>query len=187
MASYEALVFSERELFYKVLEMCDAALDDAIDVILSNEYFRNGMITVVPKDGYEMYKEVEASDLKAWVVEYGQGAEAEFWRNPYWQEYVNSGLTSRYRLTDARIRQRGYKRQGNPTVIFEENRVGSITGGNPEGRLLDDESQEAYSVKAEPFLEDLLHEAYIAFSDSFYARTSNFDITTCFVKSRFNV
>ena len=187
MASYEALTFSPSVFHEKVLAMCDRALEDAVLVILGNEYFYNGTIQMLSDyEGFDGYAEVTAGDLKAWIVEYGQGAKAEFWRNPYWEDYVrNSGLTNRWRLTDPRVRNRGAgSRQ---TVNFDENSIRTFTGKNPEGRLLDEETQDEYSVEAEPFLQELLQEAYQAFEGSLSSQMQSFDISSCFVKSQINV
>lgn len=184
MASYTRIVFSQEVFNSEMRKICDEALNDAVKVIQGNEWFRSAIPSYIEKDGFDSYAQLEADDLKAWIVEYGQGASAEFWRNPYWEDYVrNSGLTNRWRLTDPRIRNRGYSATGHKTVNFDNNTIDTIRGADPEGRLLDDDDQDAYSVEAEPFLQDLLEDALQVFISSFNSRIQSFNYYNCFIST----
>lgn len=176
------LVFSQEVLKDEMYKLYDEALEEAVSVIQGNEWFKGTTPTKKDMEGYDSYTEVEANNYKAWIIEYGQGKDAEFWRNPYWEEYVRrSGLTNRWRLTDPRIRQRGFSAIGHETVNFDENRIQTIHGGNPEGRLLDDDDQEAYAYEAEPFLQDLMEKARQTFIQSVNTKLESFDLGTCFI------
>ena len=185
MAYYEVFSFSEQEFHEQMLAICDMALDEAVNTILANEYFKGGLVVSMPMENYTSFREITATDLKAWIVEYGMGDAADTERNPYWDEYVNSGYTSSLR-TSGTVVNRGSRFV--KSIDFENNKVTPFyRGSSPEGRVAPDNIQDKARFEPQPFLQDLLHEAFIAFNNSFNAKTSNFDVTTCFVKSQINI
>lgn len=182
MASYTRIVFSQEVFNNEMRKLCDEALNDAIKVVQGNEWFRGSTAEYIEKENFDSYAQLEANHLKAWIVEYGMGKDAEFWRNPYWEDYVrNSGLTNYWRLTDPRIRNRGRSPNGNETINFDKNEKETISGADPAGRLLDDDEQEAYSFEAEPFLQELLEAALQEFISSFNYKMQSFDCANCFI------
>lgn len=181
MASYESITFQPSLFKEKMLVICDDALDEAVDVIRGNEYFANGEITYLPEHNeFDGYVEISASDLKAWLVEYGTG---EFMRkdNPYLDEYKRSPYyfnLRRYRNDD--IVFRGKQKY---TQLDYESGSGEVTreGSNPAGKVINK------GTPAQPFLQQLIEEAYKAFENSLYTKLSTFDISSCFYKSTNNI
>lgn len=186
MASYETLTFSQSVFQDKMLAICDRALEDAVLVILGNEYFYNGTIKILSDyEGFDGYAEVTAGDLKAWIVEYGQGEAADTTRNPYWGDYVRSGYTHRDRQSGTVLRRGAGSYE---SINFEKNKIQTHTSGSePSGTPVSATLQKALSREPEPFLQELLQEAYAAFDSSFDAQMQTFDISSCFVKSQINV
>lgn len=186
MASYESLTFQPSLFREKIISMCDDALNDAVGVIMRNEYFANGVKTALAEyEGMDGYIEVTASDLKAWIVEYGQGEAADTERNPYWDSYVKSGYTSPSR-TNGTVLRRGAGTY--ESIDFEHNKIRQHTSGSePSGEPLSSKEQKALSREPHPFLENLFEEAYDQFVISLESRLSTFDISSCFYKSINNI
>ena len=186
MASYEALTFSPSVFQDKMLAMCDKALLEAVGAIMSNEYFYNGTLRVVNDyEGFDGHVTVTAGDLKAWIVEYGQGEAADTVRNPYWKDYVQSGYTHRSRQNGTVLRRGAGSYE---SINFEKNTiVQHDSGSEPSGTPVSNALQRALSREPKPFLQELLQEAFRAFESSFNSQLQSFDISSCFVKSQINV
>lgn len=181
MASYDVLTFQQSVFKEKMLAICDEALNEAVESVMKNEYFANGVKQSLPEhDNFDGYIEVFSSDLKAWLVEYGTGS---YMRddNPYLSEYKNSpyyfGLR-RYKDDAIVFRgKRSYTQLDYKSGHGEVNR----TGSNPAGKVVN------YGTPAKPFLQELLAEAYATFETSLSAKLNSFDITSCFNKSEINM
>lgn len=189
MVSYDLLVFSQDLFKDKVINIYDKALDKAVEVIKSNEYFANGTVNIIEifstSSGYDKYVEVTATDIKAWIVEYGQGKAADTTRNPYWEEYVESGLTSPDR-TDGTVLRRG----ADPyeSIDFKKGKLREhARGSEPAGTSVSNRLQNELSIAPTPFLQSLLEQAYKVFQKNVDSAMSNFDISTCYITSQINL
>lgn len=179
MASYDMLVFSQEVFKDEIFKIYDEALNEAVKVIQSNEWFRGTIPVQKDVEGYDSYTEVVANDLKAWIVEYGQGEEAEYERNPYWEEYVNSGYTSEYR-NNGTVLKRGAKPY--KSIDFEHNRIIEHDHGSmPEGTRVSNALQRRLAIEPHPFLQKLLASAYESFNRSVEEQMATFDISKCFI------
>lgn len=177
MTTYQTFTFNREAFNRDMLEIEEKCLKCAIEYIQGNEYFVNGEVVQVPSfDGMTLAYHVYASQLKAWVVEYGQGASIDK-SNPFLSEYLRSGLTHPNRLQhDGRVLKRGSA--GYNTVNFSTNKViYRDKGGEPEGTEVGKGMQKLLDRKPEPFLEDLIKDAYKAFEEEFNFLTSNLDIS----------
>lgn len=183
MATYTRLVFSEQAFHDEVMRIGDQALDDAVAHILGNEWFKGSTPNQASRDGMETYFEIPANDLKAWIIEYGQGQSADIKRNPYWKQYVESGLTHENRRDNSAVLKRGL--EGYDTVDFHHNQIVHYNkGGEPSGEKVDPSLQKALDKKPKPFLQDLLKEAFEVFKSSFNSNMQNFNVQRCFITAQ---
>ena len=183
MATYTRLVFSEQAFHDEVMRIGDQALDDAVAHILGNEWFKGSTPNQASRDGMETYFEIPANDLKAWVAEYGRGRGAETERNPYWKQYLQSGLTHKDRPSDGTVLKRGL--EGYDSVDFHQNKIVHYDrGGKPSGEPVNEGLQKALEKKPEPFLQDLLKEAFEVFKSSFNSNMQNFNVQRCFITTQ---
>lgn len=178
MVSYDLLTFDEIAFKEEIMRICDRALNEAVEVIRKNEYFKNGEIKYLPlHNEYDGYVEVSASNLKAWLVEYGTG---KYMRqdNPYLHEYKNSKYY--YNLRKYKNDAVVYRGKQEYTQLDYEGGDGEITrtGSNPAGKETGTDTQ------PEPFLENLIKDAWKAFENyynnaiksvdySYFIRVSN--------------
>ena len=150
MAYYKKINFDREAFSRSISESIDNCLSEAID---------NGF-TYQEIDGKKRYNlnlygaeyEISFAELKAWIIEYGQGQAAEVDRNPYWKDYVeNSGYTSSKRK-DGTVVRRGpgeYK-----SIYFKHNKIKHYEHGTePEGEALSDGMQKMLAIKADPFID----------------------------------
>lgn len=185
MASYEAVIF-QQELFEDELrKVGDNALDDAAEFIMNSEWFANGSKHDSGSDGdWDKVIDLEFGDLRAWVAEYGSGKYAQTDRNPYWGEYLYSGLTSPMRQGSRAVR-RG--KGSHSSLDIESGEIVEHEGKDPPGGYLPNSWQDKFSVPADPFLEDLLDQAFRIFEDSFERQLENLDMSQFFKKEEIQV
>lgn len=159
MASYEALIF-QQDLFEEELKkICDKALDEAAEFIEGGEW--TASIDKEYSDGaWDKIIDLKFDDLRAWVAEYGAGTLAQTGRNPYWGEYLYSGLTSPMRQ-GGRVVKRG--KGSHPSLDVESGEIVEHEGANFAGGYLPDSWQSKIAVPADPFLETLLSQAFRVF------------------------
>ena len=159
MASYEALIF-QQELFEDELKkICDKALDEAAEFIEGGEW--TASVDKEYSDGvWDKIIDLKFDDLRAWVAEYGAGTLAQTGRNPYWGEYLYSGLTSPMRQ-GGRVVKRG--KGSHPSLDVESGEIVEHEGANFAGGYLPDSWQSKIAVPADPFLETLLSQAFRVF------------------------
>ena len=159
MASYEALIF-QQELFEEELKkICDKALDEAAEFIEGGEW--TASVDKEYSDGvWDKIIDLKFDDLRAWVAEYGAGTLAQTGRNPYWGEYLYSGLTSPMRQ-GVRVVKRG--KGSHPSLDVESGEIVEHEGANSAGGYLPDSWQSKIAVPADPFLETLLSQAFRVF------------------------
>lgn len=181
MVTYDRLVFSEQAFKDKMFELIDDSLNAAVARIMTNEYFTGSVAKENSMTGFDKYLEIPTTDIKAWVVEYGQGAEAEFWRNPYWKEYVESKYTHSDRLKDPSVLKRGRERY--ESIDFDHGKIRDHKegGAEPAGTKVSDGLQKALSVDAHPFLERLLDAAWKDFLATFEQGLQTFNLGSCFL------
>lgn len=184
MASYESLTFDMAGFKEELFKVYDIALDEAVDYVVHNFKPDGGTKAgeFVFVDGKQVT--VSANSLRAWVIEYGAGLEADIDRNPYWDEYVRSGFTSS-RRTSGRIVRRG---KGEYTTF--DTKTGEFIqreGGNPEGGYLPDSFQKNVSEKPEPFVQEMLQQAYNIFADKAYSLSQSINPEKFFRKSSINL
>ena len=183
MATYTRIVFSEQAFNNEILRICDQALDDAIGHILGNEWFQGSTPQQADSNGMESYFIIPANSLKAWIVEYGQGRGAETDRNPYWDDYLKSGLTHENRPSDGTVLKRGS--DDYYSVDFTHGEIRHYDrGAEPSGDPVNQGLQKASTRKAEPFLQDLLREAFRVFEASFENYIKNFNMQKCFITTQ---
>ena len=179
MASYDRLVFSLATFKDEMESIFDGALNEAVAEIQKNEWFSGTVPSIMGGDN-ETYAEVYANSLKAWIVEYGQGKDAEFWRNPYWKDYVESEYTHSGRINNPEVLYRGPKPY--VSIDFEHNKPRDHNrGGEPEGDPVSEGLQRVLSVKADPFLEELMDKAWRTFLDAVNTRLASFNCGACFL------
>ena len=184
MASYESLTFQLDLFKQELFNAYDSALNEAVDYVVRNFKpdggSKTGEFPLV--DGKQVT--VSANSLRAWVIEYGAGLEADISRNPYWDEYVRSGFTSP-RRTSGRIVRRG---KGEYTTF--DTKTGEFIqreGGNPDGGYLPDSFQKNVSEKPEPFVQEMLQQAYSIFETRAYSLSQSINPEKFFIKSTINL
>lgn len=185
MASYEALIF-QQELFEDELrKICDKALDEAAELIMGSEWFANGSKHDSGSDGeWDKVIDLEFGDLRAWVAEYGAGTLAQTGRNPYWGEYLYSGLTSPMRQ-GGRVVKRG--KGSHPSLDVESGEIVEHEGANSAGGYLPDSWQSKIAVPADPFLETLLSQAFRVFEMSVDRQMESLDMSRFIFKEEIQV
>lgn len=190
MASYESLSFQLDLFKQELFAIYDSALNEAVEYVERN-FKPDGGTRGTPlytENGKEIT--VQANSLMAWVLEYGAGIKADTQRNPYWDEYLKSGLTSARRRS-GRIVQRSGVYQ---TLNLDDN--GTIItrrSGGREGSYIPDTgdeyqvTQEKVARDPEPFLQDMLQQAYAIFEEKAYSLSQNINPNKFFIKSMVNV
>lgn len=178
MASYDRLIFSVEGFKQEMNRLIDESLDEAVNEIQRNEWFRGTAPEYMVMEGYDSYVEISANHLKAWIVEYGQGEAAETERNPYWEDYVSkSGLTNEDRKNGT-VLKRGAKAY--KSADFQHNKIRHHDhGSTPKSDPVSDGLQKALAVEAEPFLEELMRRAWQAFVIAFNTRMESFSLAGC--------
>lgn len=175
MATYDRLVFSQEVFKDEMNKLCDEALNEAVKEIQTNEWFYGTTPVYKDMEGYDSYIEVYANHLKAWIVEYGLGSEMRT-DNPYLEEYKNSKYYSplRKRYADNSVVFRG---KGKYEQLDYEKGHGTVTreGAEPAGERM------LMSIPPDPFLEDLMSEAWQVFERTFNSMVASFDFNICFI------
>lgn len=180
MATYNRLVFSQEVFKERMILLIDEALNEAVNEIQKNEWFRGTVPNYMVSQGYDSYVEITANHLKAWIVEYGQGQEADINRNPYWSEYVKSGLTHEGRQSNPTVLKRGSSDYW--SVDFEHNKERHHPhGSEPDGTAVSNALQKALARKPEPFLDDLMQMAWQAFVNAVNTKMQSFNYLGCFI------
>lgn len=184
MASYESLSFQLDLFKQELFAIYDSALNEAVEYVEKNFKPDGGSKTKDVMTDYGREVQVSANSLMAWVLEYGAGMEADIERNPYWSEYLHSGLTSS-RRTGGRFVKRGNREY--QTLDVNTGEIITRQGGNPEGGYIPDTFQDNVSREPEPFLQEMLQQAYSIFEDRAYSLSQNIDPNKFFIKSIVNV
>ena len=183
MASYEALIFQQQLFEDELKKICDNALDEAADFIKGGEW--TASIDKEYSDGsWDKIIDLKFDDLRAWVAEYGAGTLAQTGRNPYWGEYLHSGLTSPMRQ-GGRVVKRG--RGSYPSLDVESGEIVEHEGANPAGGYLPYSWQSKISVPADPFLETLLSQAFRVFEMSVDKQMESLDMSRFIFKEEIQV
>lgn len=189
MASYEALIFQQQLFEEELKKICDKALDEAAELIMGSEWFANGSKHDSGSDGeWDKVIDLEFGDLRAWVAEYGSGIYAQTGRNPYWGEYLYSGLTSPTRQSGG-FGSRAVRRGSglHPSLDIESGEIVEHEGKNPTGGYLPDSWQEKLSVPADEFLETLLSQAFRVFEMSVDRQMESLDMSRFIFKEEIQV
>lgn len=184
MASYEAITFQPELFKQEMFKLYDKALDEAVEYVEKNFKPDGGRKTSESSTGTGKEIEVSANSLRAWVLEYGAGIEADTGRNPYWGEYLGSGLTSRSR-TSGRVVKRG--RGSYTTFNTDTGEITSHEGQSPQGGYLPQGWQEQVARTPEPFLQQMLEQAYRVFENRANSLLKSVDPERIFSKSTINV
>lgn len=180
MATYEALVFQPELYKQELFKVYDKALDEAVNYIERNFKPDGGTETARYKSGTGAESTITANSLRAWVVEYGAGIEADTGRNPYWGEYLGSGLTSRSRA-GGRVVKRG--RGSYQTFDTDSGLLTSHEGQNPQGGYLPQGWQEQVARTPQPFLQEMLEQAYKEFESKANSLSKSVNPEKFFTKS----
>ena len=177
MATYTRVVFSQDIFRDEVLRICDIALDDAVMLIMQNEWFKGSAPSKLQNfdGGYE----IPANDLKAWLVEYGTGVHMRD-DNPHLAEYKKSVYYNKLRPASGEIvtwgdvdyLQKAYEFGMGTTVKH---------GAAPAGKVV------SKGTEAKPFVKDLLRSALLEFNASFRRNMANFNYSKCFIATQVNV
>ena len=183
MASYEALIFQQQLFEEELKKICDKALDEAAEFIEGGEW--TASVDKEYSDGvWDKIIDLKFDDLRAWVAEYGAGTLAQTGRNPYWEKYLSSGLTSPTRQ-GGRVVKRG--RGSYPTLDVESGEIVEHEGQNPDGGYISDSWQSKIAVPADPFLESLLSQAFRVFEMFFDKQMESLDMSRFIFKEEIQV
>ena len=183
MASYEALIFQQQLFEEELKKICDKALDEAAEFIEGGEW--TASVDKEYSDGvWDKIIDLKFDDLRAWVAEYGAGTLAQTGRNPYWGEYLYSGLTSPMRQ-GGRVVKRG--KGSHPSLDVESGEVVEHEGANSAGGYLPDSWQSKIAVPADPFLETLLSQAFRVFEMSVDRQMESLDMSRFIFKEEIQV
>ena len=183
MASYEALIFQQQLFEDELKKICDKALDEAAEFIEGGEW--TASVDKEYSDGvWDKIIDLKFDDLRAWVAEYGAGTLAQTDRNPYWEKYLSSGLTSPTRQ-GGRVVKRG--RGSYPTLDVESGEIVEHEGANFAGGYLPDSWQSKIAVPADPFLETLLSQAFRVFEMSVDRQMESLDMSRFIFKEEIQV
>lgn len=174
MASYDALIFQQELFDDEVKKICDKALDDAAEFIMNGEW-KASKVKEGADGQWDKAIDLQFDDLRVWVAEYGAGRYADTKRNPYWGDYLASGLTSAQRSSGGRVVKRGNTEYS--TFDIESGEIVLRTGGKPAGGYIPDGFQEHIDTVPDPFLEDLLDQAFRVFEDSFDRQFGQLDMS----------
>lgn len=184
MASYEAITFQPELFKQEMFKLYDKALDEAVEYVEKNFKPDGGRKTSESSTGTGKEIEISANSLRAWVLEYGSGLEADIGRNPYWGEYLASGLTGTKR-PGGRVYRRGNKEYQSFDVDTGEEV--SEVGENPVGGFLPDSFSEKITRSPQPFLQQMLEQAYRVFENRANSLSKSVDPERFFSKSTINV
>lgn len=169
--TYDILVFDQSALKTQLDGISKKALEAAIDSIGRHPDFQASDYYSI---GNNMY-EVVSGDLLAWVKEYGSGDDAQVSRNPYWGEYLHSGLTSPARSGPMAVR-RG--RGAHQSLNVDTGEIVTHEGANPVGGYLPTGFRAQFTKPAQPFLKEMFKEAYEEFKRVFNQECETIDINT---------
>lgn len=184
MASYEAITFQPELFKQEMFKLYDKALDEAVEYVEKNFKPDGGTKGTEISSGTGKEVEVSANSLKAWVLEYGSGIYADIGRNPYWSEYLGSGLTGRKR-PGGYVYKRG---SGSYTTLdVDSGELITREGGSPQGGYLPQSFQQSAARVAQPFLQKMLEEAYQRFESKSNSLAKSVDPERFFSKSTINV
>lgn len=179
MASCEVLIF-QQELFEEELKKIgDNALQKAADVVKTGSAWSASEKDQTIEGDWDKQINLMFDDLRAWVDEYGSGIYAETGRNPYWGEYLGSGLTNPSRPGN-RVVKRG--RGSYESFDVTSGEIVEHEGANPSGGYLPESWQSKIAIAANPFLENLLNDAYQAFQESFNQQLNSLDMSKFIIK-----
>lgn len=177
MANYDHIALSKIAFGDEMCRIYDEALEDAANLILQNEYFKGGKpVFNSDRNDYTGYVELETTQVKAWIVEYGSG---EHMRqdNPFLDEYKRSEYYNPLR----RYRGDSILTWGNRDynqINYEENKIDSRHGSGTAGNLTPFQG-----VAPEPFLEDLMKQALQEFKNSVAKKLSSFRVNVAYIPS----
>lgn len=187
MASYEAVIF-QQELFEDELrKIGDNALDDAAEFIANSEWKASKDGNGEMDSAWDKIVNLKFDDLRAWVAEYGAGKHANIACNPYWGEYITSGLTYPGRPSDGTVVKRGGWRIPYKSLDIDTGEIVEHKSSNPPGKPLPRSFQDKVDTVPDPFLEDLLDQAFRIFEDSFERQFENLDMSQFFMKEEIQV
>ena len=186
MASYEAIIF-QKELFEDELKKIgDNAFDDAAEFIMNGEW-EASEISDGDKEGiWDKVIDLKFDDLRAWVAEYGAGRHMRT-DNPYLGEYLRSGLTYPLRPSEGTVVKRGGWRVPYESLDIETGEIVMHLSSNPPGKPLPQSFQDKVDTVPEPFLENLLDQAFRIFKDSFERQLDALDMSQFFGKEEIQV
>lgn len=184
MASYESLTFQMADFKEELFSIYDIALDEAVNYVIHNFKPEGGSKTKDDPSDIGREVQVSANSLMAWVLEYGSGFYADIHRNPYWDDYLHSGLTSSKRAAN-RFVKRGKRTY--QTLDLESGEIVTREGANPEGGYIPDRIQLDATRKPEPFLQDMLKQAYDIFESRAYSLSQSINPEKFFIKSVINL
>ena len=183
MASYEALIFQQDLFEDELRKICDKALDEAAEFIEGGEW--TASVDKEYSDGvWDKIIDLKFDDLRAWVAEYGAGTLAQTGRNPYWEKYLSSGLTSPTRQ-GGRVVKRG--RGSYSSLDVESGEIVEHEGANSVGGYIPDSWQSKIAVPADPFLESLLSQAFRVFEMFFDKQMESLDMSRFIFKEEIQV
>lgn len=185
MASYEALIFQQENFEEELKKIGDKALEEAAKVVKNGSRWSASEKDQAIEGDWDKQINLMFNDLRAWVDEYGSGLYVEADRNPYWGEYKGSGLTYPSRSSSGAIVRRG--RGEYSTLDVTTGEIVSHNGGNPPGGHVSPSIEKGASIAANPFLQDLLNEAYQAFENSFNQQLESLDMSKFITKETIQV
>lgn len=169
--TYDILVFDQSAFKTQLDAVCKKALESAIKSIMQHPNFQGSDYYSIGENMYE----VVSGDLLAWVKEYGSGDNAQVARNPYWGEYLHSGLTSPTRAGPfAEKRGKGSYQ----SLDVDSGEIVTHEGMNPRGGYLPTRYRATFSKPAQPFLKQMFNEAYEEFKRTFNKECDTIDPNT---------
>lgn len=185
MASYEALIF-QQELFEDELrKICDKALDEAAEFIEGGEW--TASIDKEYSDGaWDKIIDLKFDDLRAWVAEYGAGKHLRT-DNPYWGDYLGSGLTYPQRPSDGTVVKRGGWKKEYNSLDIDTGEIVTHYSSNPAGKPLPRSFQDKVDTVPDPFLETLLSQAFRVFEMSVDRQMESLDMSRFIFKEEIQV